>query len=185
MGAGGDHRGRQHQRCRQGAARGAGGAQAGAGTRRHRRGDQEAHGQSARRAGQFPAPARRAVPQQSAAIGAPARSQHQDAEPAGSQEHARPAGADVAFRRQGSRQAVARTAAADAGKPADGAARPERRQRNGAGAERTRRHDPQAAAIARQDLQAGPGFAARSLARQIKAASQGSGDYPAEITRTA
>ena len=38
-------------RCRQGAARGAGGAQAGAGTRRHRRGDQEAHRQSARRAG--------------------------------------------------------------------------------------------------------------------------------------
>ena len=51
VGARRDHRGRQHQRCRQGAARGAGGAQAGAGTRRHRRGDQEAHRQSARRAG--------------------------------------------------------------------------------------------------------------------------------------
>ena len=32
---------------------------------------------------------------------------------------------------------------------------------DGAGAERARRHDPQAAAIARQDLQAGPGFQAR------------------------
>ena len=47
-----------------------------------------------------------------------------------------------------------------------GAARPVRRRRHGAGAERARRHDPQAAAIARQDLQAGPGFAARSAARQ-------------------
>ena len=63
-------------------------------------------------------------------------------------------------------KATARAAAADAGKPADGAARPVRRQRHGAGAERTRRHDPQAAAIARQDLQAGPGFAARPHARQ-------------------
>jgi hypothetical protein len=69
------------------------------------------------------------------------------------------------FRRQGSRQAAIGTAAADAGKPADGAARPGRR-RHGAGAERARRHDPQAAAIARQDLQAGPGFQARPLARQ-------------------
>ena len=60
----------------------------------------------------------------------------------------------------------ARAAAADAGKPADGAARPVRRRRHGAGAQRTRRHDPQAAAIARQDLQAGPGFAARPHARQ-------------------
>ena len=63
-------------------------------------------------------------------------------------------------------KAVARTAAADAGEPADGAARPGRRRRHGAGAERTRRHDPQAAAVARQDLQAGPGFAARPHARQ-------------------
>ncbi len=47
----------------------------------------------------------------------------QDAEPAGSQEHARPAGAAVALRRQGRRQATAGTAAADAGEPADGAAR--------------------------------------------------------------
>ena len=37
---------------------------------------------------------------------------------------------------------------------------------DGAGAERARRHDPQAAAIARQDLQAGPGFQARPPARQ-------------------
>ena len=66
-------------------------------------------------------------------------------------------GAAVALRRQGCGQATARAAAADAGKPADGAARPVRRQRHGAGAERARRHDPQAAAIARQDLQAGPG----------------------------
>ena len=85
---------------------------------------------------------------------------------AGPQQHDRPHGAAVALRRQGRRQAVARTIAADAGKPADGAARPVRRRRHGAGAERTRRHDPQAAAAARQDLQAGPGFAPRSQARQ-------------------
>ena len=42
----------------------------------------------------------------------------------------------------------------------------QRRRRDGAGAERARRHDPQAAAIARQDLQAGPGFQARPPARQ-------------------
>ena len=166
VGARRHHRGRQHHRCRQGVARGAGGAQAGAGTRRQRRGDQEAHRESARGAGQFPAPARRAVAQQSAATGASARSQHQGAAPAGSQQHDRPHGAAVALRRQGCRQAIARAVAADAGKPADGAARPVRRRRDGAGAERARRHDPQAAAVARQDLQAGPGFAARPHARQ-------------------
>ena len=67
----------------------------------------------------------------------------------------------------------ARAAAADAGKPADGAARPARRRRHGAGAERTRRHDPQAAAIARQDLQAGPGCAARPPARQAGRSGHG------------
>ena len=77
-------------------------------------------------------------------------------------------GADVALRRQGRRQATARSAAADAGKPADGAARPGRR-RHGAGAERTRRHDPQAAAIARQDLQAGPGFAGATASAASRA----------------
>jgi uncharacterized protein (TIGR02302 family) len=69
-------------------------------------------------------------------------------------------------RRQGCGEAIARPVAADAREPADGPARPVRRRRHGAGAERARRHDPQAAAIARQDLQAGPGFAARPAARQ-------------------
>ena len=77
VGARGHDRGRQHHRCRQGAARRAGGAEAGAGARRQRRGDQEAHRQSARGAGQFPAPARRADAEQSAATGAAARSQYQ------------------------------------------------------------------------------------------------------------
>ena len=103
VGARRHHRGRQYHRRRQGAARGAGSAQAGAGARRQRRGDQEADRESARGAGQFHAPARRAAAQQSAAIGAPARSQHQDAAPAGPQEHDRPHGAAVALRRQGSR----------------------------------------------------------------------------------
>ncbi len=49
---------------------------------------------------------------------------------------------------------------ADAREPADGAARPGRR-RHGAGAERARRRDPQAAAIARPHLQGRPGFAPR------------------------
>ena len=160
------HRGWRHYRCRQGVARRAGRAQAGAGTRRQRRRDQEAHRQPARGAGQFHASARRTAAQQSAAIGAAARSQHQDAAPAGSQQYDRAHGAAVALRRQGGRQAVARATAADAGKSADGAARPVRRRRHGAGAERARRHDPQAAAVARQDLQAGPGFAARPDARQ-------------------
>ena len=96
-----------------------------------------------------------------------------DAEPAGPQEHDRPHGAPVALRRQGGRQAAARAAAADAGEPADGAARPVRRRRHGAGAQRARRHDPQAAAVARQDLQAGPGFAARSPARQAGRSEHG------------
>ena len=55
--------------------------------------------------------------------------------------------------------------AADAREPADGAARPGRRRRHAAGDERARRHDPQAAAVARQDLQAGPGPAPRPDAR--------------------
>ena len=65
-----------HQRCGQGAARRPGSAQAGAGTRRQRRGDQEAHRESARGARQFHAPARRTAARQSAATGASARSQH-------------------------------------------------------------------------------------------------------------
>ena len=109
-------------------ARGAGRAEAGAGTRRQRRGDQEAHRGSARGAGQFPAPACRTVAQQSAGTGAAARSQCQGHAPAGSQQHDRAHGAAVALRRQGCRQATARATAADAGKPADGAARPVRRR---------------------------------------------------------
>ena len=104
-------------------ARGAGRAEAGAGARRERRGDQEAHREPARGAGQFHAPACRTAAQQSAATGAAARSQHQGDAPAGPQQHDRAHGAAVALRRQGSRQAVARAAAADAGEPADGAAR--------------------------------------------------------------
>ena len=129
VGARRHHRGRQYHRRRQGVARRPGGAQAGAGTRRQRRGDQEAHREFARRAGQFHAAAGRTAAQQSAATGAAARSQHQDAEPAGPEEHDRPHGAPVALRRQGCGQAIARTIAADAGKPADGAARPGRRWR--------------------------------------------------------
>ena len=57
------------------------------------------------------------------------------------------------------RQAAARPAAADAREPADGAAGPVRRRRHGAVAERTRRRDPQAAAVARPHLQGRSGFA--------------------------
>ena len=91
---------------------------------------------------------------------------YQDAAPAGPQQHDRAHGATVALRRQGRSQAVARSTRADAGKSADGAARTGRRRRRYAAVdERARRHDPQAAATARQDLQAGAGFTARSLAR--------------------
>ena len=51
VGARRHHRGRQHHRCRQGPARRTGRAQAGAGARRQRRGDQEAHREPARGAG--------------------------------------------------------------------------------------------------------------------------------------
>ena len=107
-------------------ARRARGAQAGAGTRRQRRRNQEAHREFARGAGQFHAPARRTATQQSASVGATARSQHQGDAPAGPQQHDRAHGAPVALRRQGRRQAIARAVAADAGKSATGAARPVR-----------------------------------------------------------
>ncbi len=87
-------------------------------------------------------------------------------EPAGPQEHARSHGADVALRRQGMpreqlleqlQQMLENLQMAQPGQGGDG---------HGAGAERARRHDPQAAAIARQDLQAGPGFRRDRHARQ-------------------
>ena len=63
------------------------------------------------------------------------------------------------LRRQGRRQAVARSDARHARKPADGAAerRSGRRRRHAAGARRARRHDPQTAAVARPHLPPGPG----------------------------
>ena len=64
---------------------------------------------------------------------------------------------------QGCRAPVARPASADAGKPADGAARRRHgrwRRRHDVGARSARRHDPQAAAVARPHVPAGPGSAA-------------------------
>ena len=118
-----DDRGRQRLRGRAGVARRAGCAAPGAGARRHRRGDQEADGSASRRARQVPAGARRGDAQEPA-DGAAARSQL-DAQPAlaGSAQHARPHGAAGALRPEGRRAAVARAAPADAGEPADGAAR--------------------------------------------------------------
>ena len=76
VGHGGAPRGRQRLRCRAGAARGAGSAAPGAGARRERRGDQEAHRPAARGARQVPAGAGRADAQESAAARAAARSQY-------------------------------------------------------------------------------------------------------------
>ena len=131
----------------------------GAGARRVRRRDQEADGRAARRARQVHAGAGRGDAQEPA-DGAAARSEFDaPASLAGSAQHARPHGAAGALGRQGRRQAAARSAAADAGQPADGAAqrRPGRRRRHEAGARRARRHDPPAAAVARPHLPPGPG----------------------------
>jgi len=73
----------------------------------------------------------------------------------------------VALRRQGRRQAIARTAAADAGKSADGAARPVRRRRHGAGAQRARRHDPHAAALRDKTFKQGQDSRRDPPARQV------------------
>ena len=108
----------------------------------------------------YPAGAGRGDAEKSAATLASARPQYPHAQPARPQEHARPAGKPGALRQQGGRAPAARRITVDAGKPADGAARRTRRpgrRRHDVGARRTGRHDPQAAAIARQDLQAGPG----------------------------
>ena len=124
---------------------------------------QEADGRPARRARQVHAGAGRADEEESRAAGAAARPQQQDAHPEGPEVDARPAGAARPLRQQGGRAAPARAIAVDAGKPADGAAqcRRRRRRRHEFGARRIERHDPQAAAAARQDLQEGPGPAPR------------------------
>ncbi len=95
----------------------------GARARRQRRGNQEADGGPARRHGQVHAGAGRGDAQESAAAVASARPQHAHAEPAGSQEHARPAGEPGALGQPRGGAAVARSAAVDAGEPADGASR--------------------------------------------------------------
>src|SRR5262249_30105017 len=100
---------------------------------------------------------------QESADGAAARPEFASAPQPGPAEHDRSDGAARAQRRQGRGQAAARPIAADAGKPADGAPRPDgpgrRRRRHDVDARRARRHDPQAAAIARQDVPRGPGSA--------------------------
>ena len=164
VGHGNAARGRQCQPGRTGAAPGAGRAAPGARTRRHRRRTEKTDGSVARRDGQIPAGAGGRDAEKSAAARAPARPQYPHAQPARSQEHARPAGEPGALRQQGGRAPAAGRIAVDAREPADGAARRARRRgrrRHDVGARRTGRHDPQAAAIARQDLQAGPGHAAR------------------------
>ena len=118
-------------RCRSRVAAGAGSLAAGAGARRDRRGDQEAHRRAARGARQVHAGARRADAQESRAARAPARPQHPHAAAARLEEHDRPARAAGAFGRQGRGEEAARRAAADAGKPADGPARPAGRRRHG------------------------------------------------------
>ncbi len=153
---------------------GAGRPAPGARTRRQRRRAEKADGSAARRHGQIPAGAGGRNAQEPAAARAPARPQYPHAQPARSQEHARPAGEPGALRQQGGRAPTARATAIDAREPADGApGRPRRRgrRRHDVGARRTGRHDPQATAIARQDLQAGPGHAARPPAPAARSGS--------------
>ena len=97
----------------------------------------------------------------------------QNPAPTGSQQHDRAHGAAIALRRQGCRQATAGATPGNAGKPADGAAWSVRQRGHGAGAQRTQRRHPQAAAIARQDLQARSGFTARPDARQARRSGHG------------
>src|SRR5581483_5664450 len=130
-------------------------------------GNQEADGSAARRHGQVHAGARRGDAQEPAAGATAARSQHAHAQPAGPQEYDGPAGEHGAARQQGRGATIARAAAADDGKSADGAAGPDgqRRRRHDVAARRAWRHDPQAAAVARSHLPPGTGYAPRPPAR--------------------
>ena len=101
VGHGGDDRGRPALRCRGRAAPGAGGVAPGAGARRDRRGDQEAHRRTARGARQVHAGAGRADAQEPASSSRARSTEHPHAAAAGSQEHDRPARAARALRRQG------------------------------------------------------------------------------------